>query len=362
VTVQTASPTPFDFYASDLPNPIEEAVDLDHLRVAVTPARAFAEVLEFAVRSGSEADLTQALLAAEQAEAAGVDVHDVLELAGDVAQATLDSGSCSPSVAMEALRRVTSQLVAGRVGDRDGASTQLIVGEGLFTALAGGGRLDSEQEGQLRAYGLPPSCPLMFPVGMVLVSASAATHAAVASDLRRRDVLAIAVDRRVLALLPSPPSPALIPAGATSITCPPAPRDDLPLAIARLRRALDLAMELELRGRVAFDDLLIDLLLAESPTLAGELAARVCCLAEDGEDRLLTTVRTFLDCRARRATAASALHIHPNTLDLRLKRIHELTGLDLRLPDDLVRLVLGLRAAERAAEGCPGPVPEFGAV
>ena len=104
-----------------------------------------------------------------------------------------------------------------------------------------------------------------------------------------------------------------------------------------------------LRGRVPFDELLVDLLLAENRTLAGELAARVNCLSGEGEDRLITTLRTFLSCGGQRSAAAVALRVHPNTFDLRLKRIRELTGLDTRVPDDLVRLVLGLRAAEGLA-------------
>jgi trigger factor len=43
--------------------------------------------------------------------------------------------------------------------------------------------------------------------------------------------------------------------------------------------------------------------------------------------------------------AARALHVHPNTLYHRLGRIEELTGRDVRDPDDAFELQLALRLA-----------------
>ena len=48
-------------------------------------------------------------------------------------------------------------------------------------------------------------------------------------------------------------------------------------------------------------------------------------------------------CRLDRREAAEQLHVHPNTLDYRLGRAAELTGLDLGRPDDLVLTVLALK-------------------
>ena len=41
--------------------------------------------------------------------------------------------------------------------------------------------------------------------------------------------------------------------------------------------------------------------------------------------------------------------MHPNTLDYRLKRVEELTGLDLARPDDLMLTALALK--QRALDG-----------
>nr|WP_246326246.1 PucR family transcriptional regulator [Actinomycetospora corticicola] len=75
------------------------------------------------------------------------------------------------------------------------------------------------------------------------------------------------------------------------------------------------------------------------------LAARLDRL--DGHPELERTLHSWLrhDC-ARRATAAD-LHVHPNTVDHRVRRIAEMIGLDLGRPGDLVvaRAALLARAA-----------------
>jgi sugar diacid utilization regulator len=45
---------------------------------------------------------------------------------------------------------------------------------------------------------------------------------------------------------------------------------------------------------------------------------------------LLVTLRTFLDCGADRAAAATLLRVHPNTVQQRLRRIESLTGTEVR--------------------------------
>lgn len=309
----------------------------------------FAAAIETAIVSGSILDLDATLAAAREAEAGGVELIDLLRLANQVAQEVVDRPSVSPAATLETLRHINAELVSAHLPNQGRSPRVPTAAQRLFAALAHDEPLSAEDEAQLREYGLPPACRTIFPVGITVSSASAATVSAIAADLRRRGALAVVEEPFVLMLLPATPSASLLPAAATTITCPAVPREELPLAIARLRRALHRAESLGLRGRVPFDELLVDLLLAENKTLAVELAARLSCLSAEGEDRLMTTLRTFLSCGGQRSAAAIALHVHPNTLDLRLKRIRELTGLDMRIPDDLVRLVLGLRAAEGLA-------------
>jgi DNA-binding PucR family transcriptional regulator len=69
---------------------------------------------------------------------------------------------------------------------------------------------------------------------------------------------------------------------------------------------------------------------------------------------LLPTLEEFLSRRGTITATAEALYIHPNTLRQRLRRIMELTGLDLRNEDWLlVEIAVKLAALQRAIQGRP---------
>ncbi|GAA3670846.1 hypothetical protein GCM10022224_038850 [Nonomuraea antimicrobica] len=73
-------------------------------------------------------------------------------------------------------------------------------------------------------------------------------------------------------------------------------------------------------------DVLLEYQLTRPTAASRGLAALLDPL--DGVPNLLLTLEAYLrHGRARRATAAG-LHIHPNTLDYRLRRVAELTGLN----------------------------------
>ena len=67
---------------------------------------------------------------------------------------------------------------------------------------------------------------------------------------------------------------------------------------------------------------------------------------------LLTTLRAHLDGGLNRRHTARTLHLHPNTVDYRLRRIARLTGLDPTRPADLLRITAAVAArdAERHRE------------
>lgn len=90
----------------------------------------------------------------------------------------------------------------------------------------------------------------------------------------------------------------------------------------------DLAVETGWRDRtVVVDDLLVPYLVARVPEVRRRAAASRAALA-DGPDLLETLDAWFAHDFDRRDTAA-ALHVHPNTLDHRLRRISERLGQDL---------------------------------
>jgi hypothetical protein len=91
-----------------------------------------------------------------------------------------------------------------------------------------------------------------------------------------------------------------------------------------------------LLGRLETEEHLLELLLGRSPRLTAKLRARVLePLTRDDHGELAHTLRALIGCRLDRTATSAALHIHRNTLAYRLKRIEEITGLDLGSPRDL---------------------------
>lgn len=61
------------------------------------------------------------------------------------------------------------------------------------------------------------------------------------------------------------------------------------------------------------------------------------------QGQLVRTLYTWFDRGMQMAATAKALNIHRNTLDYRMQRIQEISGLDLANTEDCVRLYLGLQ-------------------
>ena len=59
---------------------------------------------------------------------------------------------------------------------------------------------------------------------------------------------------------------------------------------------------------------------------------------------LADTLRAYLDCFGDVAAAAQRLHVHPNTVRYRVRRIEKLLGTSLADPDVRLLLSLSLRA------------------
>jgi DNA-binding PucR family transcriptional regulator len=58
------------------------------------------------------------------------------------------------------------------------------------------------------------------------------------------------------------------------------------------------------------------------------------------------TLRTYLDCGRDSARTATLLSVHQNTLRYRLRRVHDLFGIDLDNADDTLTLWLSLRVSD----------------
>ncbi|WP_405973033.1 helix-turn-helix domain-containing protein [Streptomyces sp. NBC_00988] len=95
------------------------------------------------------------------------------------------------------------------------------------------------------------------------------------------------------------------------------------------------------------DDVLLEYHLSRPSAGSARIAALLDPLADRPD--LTATLRTHLEQRQDRRATARVLGLHPNSVDYRLARITELTGLDLGTPRDaalaLAALLLGSRQA-----------------
>ena len=132
---------------------------------------------------------------------------------------------------------------------------------------------------------------------------------------------------------------------------------ELPATYRTLRGALDLAGDGGASTVIDLTDITIDHLLLElgDPHRLRQFAMSVLGRAAEYDrnrsTELLDTARVVLDSGLDRRAAAARLHLHPNTVAQRMRRLEELTGLQLSRPADLLQLASALTVARIAALG-----------
>lgn len=105
-------------------------------------------------------------------------------------------------------------------------------------------------------------------------------------------------------------------------------------------------------GLYRLDDVLMEYQLALPSPARDHLAALLGPLA--GRTDLLDTLRTYLATGLDRRRTAERLHVHPNTVDYRLRRTTALTGLSATHGPDLPRIQAALAAYGSQAASTPG--------
>lgn len=221
----------------------------------------------------------------------------------------------------------------------------------LLDALVGGGTLPVELRGLAEQVGLPLT-DRYRPFAAAVHGAPARRHSELASALRDHGVLALTEGVRVAGLARGG-APASMPGLGGDVVlalAPPTPRADLATGLDDMRRLADLGRRLGRTGVLAVDELLPELLLDSAPRVADALSARVLGPLQAGRSRrgadLVQTLSVYVASGLDRRAAAHRLHVHPNTLDYRLRQVHELTELDVHQPRDLVLVMLALRQRE----------------
>ncbi len=224
----------------------------------------------------------------------------------------------------------------------------------MFVALTGPDPVSAEMR-ELAERADLPLLDMYRPWSLTVPGAPARDHSAVASALRASGVLALTEGDRVTGIAaPSVGGEALSARGSVLALGEPTPRAQLSASLDDVRVLLEVALRLGRRGIVRSVDCLPELLLARSPRLAAELEADVLGRLErqsEGRTDLVATLAAFVECGLDRRATAARLHVHPNTLDYRLKRTAELTGLELSRPGGIVRATLALRQRELRGAG-----------
>ncbi|MBX9920303.1 helix-turn-helix domain-containing protein [Mycolicibacterium frederiksbergense] len=132
---------------------------------------------------------------------------------------------------------------------------------------------------------------------------------------------------------------------------------DLPDAYRTLCGAMNLASDTQSTTVIDMADVTIGhlLLQLDDPqrlrAFARAVLGPVLDYDRSRQTELIHTARVHLEHSLDRRATANALHLHPNTVAQRIRRLEELTGLQLSRPRDLLRLTSALTVAQVAALG-----------
>lgn len=217
----------------------------------------------------------------------------------------------------------------------------------LLDALLAGGELSAELRVLAEEMGIPVEGRYR-PFAAAVPDAPARRHSALAATLRSQGILALTEGVRVAGLAPDTQAPINVTGNGALIAVGHATdRSELPAALQDMRRLADLGGRLELSGTLDPQKLLLELLLANAPDTAETVERRVLSPLDAHRSRrgvdLVETLREYVGSNLDRRRAAERLHVHPNTLDYRLRQVRELSRIDVHRLDDLVLVVLALR-------------------
>src|SRR3954452_8915927 len=167
----------------------------------------------------------------------------------------------------------------------------------------------------------------------------ATAHARAAARLRTLAALAVTEGDRVVGVAPVQVPASAVPTGGVVVVADQAPREELAASLADVRLGIEIALRAGRSGVLELHTLTLDLLLARAPRVAADLRKRILLplgpKGGRGRADLLKTLSTYITLHRDRQRTAARLHVHPNTLDHRLRRARELTGLNLDDPADL---------------------------
>lgn len=217
----------------------------------------------------------------------------------------------------------------------------------LLDRLCVDSRLDAADSEIAERLGVPiESC--YAPFAVVLPGRPAHRHAALAARLRRGGWrLAVTQSECVVGVTWKPLELSDLGEGSEVLLVlgEPTPRRDLLAAREELTILVGHARSVGMLGLVRAEEHLLELIVGRSPTLARRLSSRILePLRASERPELLQTLQSLLAHGMDRTAASAVLHVHRNTLAYRLRRIEELTGLDLDNPRDLACVYVAMHS------------------
>jgi hypothetical protein len=260
-----------------------------------------------------------------------------------------DSLPDAAELVMTYLDQVSATVAAAYLDERQHLVSEQERGlRALFEARLGGDSLDTGHYEAAARLGLPLTGELAA-FAVAIPGEGARVHARLAAGLRAFGALALTEGDRIVGLIaPGRDLARALPSSAVAVIDVEVPQHELAASLSDVRTGIEIALRTERAGVVPVRALALDLLLARAPRVAADLRQSVVEPLRSVRGRshgdLLRTVATYVALRRDRRRTAERLYIHPNTLDHRLRRARELTGLDLDDPDDLATMVLALHA------------------
>lgn len=234
------------------------------------------------------------------------------------------------------------------------AERELLVSEeerrtrSLLERLCSDSPLDSAESELAERLGVPVD-RAYAPFAIAVSARPPRSHAALAARLRRSGWrLAVTQGDCVVGLSWQPLELVDLGEGPQTVLAiaEPTARATLGDALEEVALLAEYARGAGLYGRLRASDHLLEILLARSPGLARRLREKLLGPLDEADQReLANTLRTLIRCRLDRTAASAALHIHRNTLAYRLRRIEEITGVDLGSPHDLACLYIAVEQA-----------------
>jgi PucR C-terminal helix-turn-helix domain len=193
------------------------------------------------------------------------------------------------------------------------------------------------------------------PFAIVMPGQPPHRHAALAARLRRGGWrLAVTQSDCVVGLTWSPLGLSDLGEGREVLLAigPPTPLAELAGAREEVGVLAEHGRRMGLLGRLEVDDYLLEVILGRSPRLAARLRQRVLAPLDAGDRRELRhTLETLVACRFDRTATSAALHVHRNTLAYRLRRVEQITGLDLGSLRDRACLYVAIGTGSDLARG-----------